>query len=516
MNTPKQFVPTGWRTWFETGLVGTTGLLFGVYPEAAIALACICGVWGIWKYQFGWVAARDVFILAFGMVRVAFAIRTSTPLWQALLEALVLLLLPRAAWILRMVWGRLFGFSVLLGLCVSVGFAAYKAWVPDLTVWQIIDPNRVQRQNSADFQVFRATSPDYAWITQSLGAQGPAEITYSIEVKASREHDFSLVFMHPGLPKSRLYSNYNNCRVRLEWTTCTFSEKLVKAHQLNVLFGGVWSQDGPSLTFRRASVKASSPNWINRIRFASRQAGFSFNGNAFGVWIVVAALFAMCVVPSVRFRALALVPVGLSIYLSGSRSAMLAGLIGVLSLVMARWHLLKALPVALLGCVLAVGLWANKVSDVIASPVSIVPSLRAFNLNDPDSVATRGKIWQTAAHYFLSNPMIGPIVFQSPPAPTKKGAYVPEVLGHAHNIFLQMLAEGGLLQLAVWLTLICFVTWRLTNDPLVPWFAPLMAIVIINLGDFFFYYAPVRLGFGLLLGLQTICSTKKVNPGLTY
>jgi O-antigen ligase len=250
---------------------------------------------------------------------------------------------------------------------------------------------------------------------------------------------------------------------------------------------------------------------LDRIKFINRQAGTSFNENAFGAWITVAALIALCALQGSRARLIALIPMAVGAYLSGSRGALLAGLLGVLTVIFARSRFAKLLgPMLLIGCFVAIEAQVHLIPGLFTqTPTSISPSFRALNLNDPDTLQMRVNLWQSAVTKILSQPVLGPVDPRDLSKPYLVGQPVSQWT-HAHDLWLQMLIEGGLLQLALLVTLVLFAVWRLARSQNTIWLAPLVAILLINIADFIFYYAPIRLAFGLLLGVRTMGNVKPV------
>jgi hypothetical protein len=236
----------------EPALVAATGLVFGLYPEAAIGFACACALWGMWRFGISWVLSRDLFILAFAAVRLIYAMRAGGPIWVALLEAVVTLLLPRAAWVLQAAWRRWFGYGIVLGLCFSVGVAGVRAWSPDLKDF-LIDQTRVRSEHVGEVHQFRAISPDYAWVVQSLGTQGPAKVEYRLEVRTSRPYEFPLSFRHTGLPNNAIY---RLCKATSEWSTCNLKAELSRAGLLDAVLGGSlkWKKGEPDIEIRSVEL----------------------------------------------------------------------------------------------------------------------------------------------------------------------------------------------------------------------------------------------------------------------
>jgi O-antigen/teichoic acid export membrane protein len=500
-----QSVPTQHINWLEPALAASTGLVFGLYPEAAIGFACACALLCMWRFGVGWVLSRDLFILGFAAVRLIYAVRAGGPIWVALLEAVVTLLLPRAAWVLQAAWRRWFGYGIILGLCVSVGVAGVRAWSPDLNEF-LIDQTRVRSERIGEVQQFHAISRDYAWVVQSLGVQGPAKVDYMLEVRTSRPYEFPVSFRHPGLPNNQKNSI---CKATTQWGKCNLKAELSRASLLDLVIGGSlkWKKGEPDIEIRSTEFQTSSPpSLLNHFRFADRQTGLSFNQNAFGAWMTVAGIIALCATQGSRAGFISIIPMALGVYLSGSRGVLLAAVLGLLTVILAQNRFAKLLgPVLLVGSLVTVGSQANLIPGLFSqAPTSASPSFRAFNLNDPNSVHSRMDIWHSGIQAVLSRPVFGPTNPPDQDISTTPLGQAVKVWTHAHNLGLQMLIEGGLLQLALLTTLVLFLIWRLAHSRIVYWLGPLVAILLINIGDFIFYYAPIRLSFGLLLGLQTM------------
>lgn len=493
--------------WLEAGLVAVTGFLFGAFPEAGLVAACVCTAWGLWRFPLLWSPSRDSLILLFAFSRVVYTFRTQGSLWVALLEGLVMLVLPRAAWVLSREHGRVFGLTAILGLLLPIGIAGAQIWSLDLQTWQK-DPTRAIEIRAENLHRFAAVDTVSAWVVQSLGVQGSGRVRYAFEVRARDSFELKISLLHQSLPGRRVVAI---CRPVFQWTKCEISADLGFSHQLDFVIGGfgLWKKGMPDLEIRRSEFRASAgSSWLDRLRFAPRQTSLAFNENAFGAWVAMVFLLSLYALRDFRVTLVLALPMLLGIYLSGSRGVMLAGLFGWLILLLGQLQLLKVFtPVLVATFVCLVGVQIYLVAALPAqSTNSVSASFRAFNLNDTDSARSRLDIWQGAFKGSILEPIFGPRVFVAGPIGTKTPvrAHAFDALPHAHNLWLEMMVEGGLMQVALLTGLIGVAFFAVIQRQDHSLLAPLIALVLINIADFLFYYAPLRFCFGMILGVGAV------------
>jgi O-Antigen ligase len=493
--------------WLEAGLVAVMGFLFGAYPEAGLVAACVCTAWGLWRFPLFWSPSRDSLILLFALFRVVYAFRTQGSLWVALLEGLVMLVLPRAAWVLSHQHGRVFGLMAVLGLLLPIGIAGAQIWSLDLQTWQK-DPTRALEKRAENFHRFAAVDAASAWVVQSLGVQGSGRVRYAFEVRARDSFGLKISLLHQSLPGGRAVAF---CQPAVQWTKCEISADLGSSQQLDFVIGGfgLWKKGMPDLEIRRSEFRASAgPSVLDRLRLAPRQASLAFNENAFGAWVAMVFLLSLHALRDFRVTLVLALPMVLGIYLSGSRGVMLAGFFGWLILLLGQLQRLKMFaPVLVATFVCLVGVQIYLVTALPAqSTNSVSASFRAFNLNDTDSARSRLDIWQGAKTGLLLEPVFGPTVFAAGPLGTKLPvrAHTFDALPHAHNLWLQMMVEGGLIQVALVAALLGAAFFAILQRRDYGLLAPLIAILLINIADFLFYYAPLRFCFGMILGVGAI------------
>ena len=495
---PVQGVRFVGQAWLENALVVITGLSFGALPEAGLVLGCFCGAWGVLRFGERW-RPRDFLLAAFAISRLVYAFRSQGSILVALLEALVMLLLPRAVWVLSPAFGRLFGWLILLGLCFPIGVAMSRVLIPQTDVWSV-DPTLALEKRLGDVRKFTPIHSGNAWVLNVLGVQGSGLVEYTFEVRTDRAIELPIFLLHQGLQGGR---NKVGCQAGPVWRTCHITAVLPKPDPL--IFGlggyGLWKKGSPAVSIRSPRLQyLTVRNSLEQFQIFSRQMGPSFNENAFGAWVVVMSLLALSAIRDPRAVFLAVLPMFLAIYLSGSRGAMFSGVVGLLTYVLVRGRFLKLLlPLVVFGLIGAffvqVYLDRGVVAPVVASSDL---SLRAFQLDEAGR-QSRLEIWQGALRESLLEPVIGPLRLTPGTGPLR--AHVFDALPHAHNLWIEMLIEGGVIQLALAVAVFCSLLFSLVMSRNLLWFPVLVSVVLINFGDFLFYYAPIRLCFGLMLGL---------------
>jgi O-Antigen ligase len=508
---PVQSLRVDAQTWLENGLVVITGFLFGAVPEAGLVFGSLCGAWGVWRFREP-LAARDFLIAAFSLARVVYAVRSQGSVWVALLEALVMLLLPRATWVLGPAFRRAFGFLILLGLCVPVGVALSRVIEPQTDLWSVSSA-LAREQVAGGVHRFSAVHPVNAWVLNILGVQGPGPVEYTFEVRADRPTELNIFLLHQGLQGGR---NKASCRMGPVWKTCRIGAVLPSPASL--IFGlggyGLWKKGSPDIQVRSPQLRyLTTRNPLEQFRFFSRQMGPSFNENAFGAWVVVMSLLALCALRDPRAILLVIIPMFVAVYLSGSRGAMFSGAFGLLTFLLARGRFSRLL-LPMIGFGLIGVFFAQVYVDrgVTAPPTTNAPGFRAFEL-DTSGKQSRLEIWQGAFKASLLEPMFGPLRLTPDAGAGPLRAHVLDALPHAHNLWIEMLIEGGLIQLTLAVGLLAALMSRLIRGRNLLWLAVFVAIVFVNLGDFIFYYAPIRLCFGLMLGLD-LHESRKVSESI--
>lgn len=183
---------------------------------------------------------------------------------------------------------------------------------------------------------------------------------------------------------------------------------------------------------------------------------------------------------------------GLAIGLSGSRAAFLAFIPLLLRwwwLLGRRWQLVGLLALVATGVFLA--LQSTRVDTLLDSSY--------------DTNLARPQIWLIAWRAFLEHPIggLGLGEFSSYFAQRRSLDAAEPAAGHAHNLFLQLLAEMGIMGLAAFLLLwgrMVFYLWQARMYGVMALFA---SALILNMFDFTWFYAGIYYPLWVALGWAT-------------
>jgi O-antigen ligase len=193
----------------------------------------------------------------------------------------------------------------------------------------------------------------------------------------------------------------------------------------------------------------------------------------------------------------------------------------LLTLVRSRRAAIGALVLVLLG-LMVVGLWQiNLVPDIVAERFATVSDyfgfedVRGVNVNDANfAVVERRAHWQAALGMFEDSPWLGVGIGNYAVAyPRYALPKWEDPLGHAHNYYLNVLAEAGLVgflpYLALW-TLVFWYAWRAvqrgkgwTAGVAAGVFGVLVSLSIHNLFDNLFVHA-MYIQVGLVIGFVEV------------
>jgi hypothetical protein len=263
----------------------------------------------------------------------------------------------------------------------------------------------------------------------------------------------------------------------------TFSDDRLRLQQTLTLLTQI--EGGTNIEMR--NIRLSLPDGSEVPALPNTRTSLWFpQANLAGHSIATAGLILVSLLPSLWLRFAASLLTLFTVYLTGSRAAWLAALLGL------SWLLwLKARTrerVILVIFILLAG-----VGFVVTRDAFTVTGLaRVFDMDDANTV-TRTEIWQTAWQAFLSHPWRG-IGGQ----PTSFADYwqvthpeTREVIYHAHNLYLQFAASYGLpgLLAILWITLgLLWLAWqRLRWQGL----ALMVGVLFMNMFDYTLFYSSL-------------------------
>jgi len=244
---------------------------------------------------------------------------------------------------------------------------------------------------------------------------------------------------------------------------------------------------------------------VVRGQVLARIAGSLEGPNQFAGWLnlIVPILFARMLIHRDAWLVAATVLASIATVLTLSRSGIVAGLIGlVLVVVVTRPPKRVGLRLATTGAIIA--------AVLIGVGLMIGIEARFFSLaeaSQPDHLGTRAILWSSAIELWKMSPLtgIGAGNFELDLGMVGH----PEVRTHANSIYLQFLAETGIVGLAAILFLIyrsiaTFARSYSRRPLVVGVFAANIAIALHQIFDYLWFYPKVGAFWCLLLGVGVV------------
>jgi O-Antigen ligase len=489
--------------WLLVTTLFLVGFFLGAFPEIASLILVLFGAYMVFRTplllrEF---APIGMLLIVCYAIPVLFWSSRASDLWQI---PLGLLLYAGARGLRATSW---FAVGLRLGLVVAVGYALVGALALLPRLEWVVTPDLATMTRRGEVTRFVPVNASNAWVFQQLEYQG-GDFEVRVEVRAEQPILVNTFILHQGLSGGSINVP---CQVGISWSECRL--RVDTKSFLPAIFGlgsaSTWKVGDTPLEVRNSSVTVIEPPSLpERLTAITRVQGAAFNANAFGAWLAVAGMIAVALTGRWWVFALTgLVPL-IGIVLSGSRNALLAFLGGVVVLLVARSRAARALPALLVVATLLVGwqLWSVARSvPPVTSPVqnSGQPQFvgtRALEVLDAGGIRLRLEVFRLAVKVFLSSPWVGvsdmgQALENSIDARATRAGLVLANLSHAHNLWLQMAGERGLLSvlaMGVLWGLIVLRAWKRADAIAI---AVLSVLFVLNSVDYFFHYAPVQIAF---------------------
>ncbi len=444
-----------------------TGFMAGAYPVGGlIPLALLGFQWRSWT--------RDLMLIlvlaVFAITRTFWHIRMGqSPLLGLGDVGLMWFIYQGQRWI-RMNYAQKQTQAIVWGLFFTMLWSIQQAVSAPLS-WIVTDHQAIATTSNGLTTLIPTSNLDASAQT-ILGTRAPGAFHFSIQVRATRAWMLRIALYHPKLPFG---GKEVMCPIQTTWVTCSIDVMLPSRALIVLDIGGkqTWTAANgklelQNLTIERQVYLAVLEDFLSDL---SRVSAWAFNPNALGAGIVAVAIVASWsgFVPLLQVLLMA----GLVVWLSGSRAALVI-------LVMSSVLLMFRTRVA--------G-WALLLILILTATIF---SLGRFSSTfDPNAQTTqqRSVAFANAWQAFKSAPLLGIGDFQ---------AYAPQRqanLNHAHNLFLQTLAESGIIGLlpvlGLWTLAFSRAFTQRANDAIVV----LAVVLALNLADYLFYFSPLQFAF---------------------
>jgi hypothetical protein len=479
-----------------------SGFSIGIFPQAGVATLVPAGLISVMRQPRIHDRTLERLIVAVALVRAVQSWRANGQPWTGLLEVTLMWLLYRGL-VALIAQRRALGTGALFGLAIAMVVTLVQAWslMPFNLRW-LEHPEVAHVEQIGQVSRYTPVQADNAWVYMASTIQGPGRVLFEFDLRAERPiklGTFLNEYRLPGGPMQRLLEP---CEVSTDWQTCRLEVSLPNRAVLNLGVGGnlTWKVGDPALEFRTARVRVTqAPALLERLRTPNRTSGWSFNENGLGTWAAIVALIVVVTFWDWHWGVFGVAIGLLGVFLSGSRGALLALVLGLTTLalghVWARWPRMFPGLVALLITAFALGTFT-----ILRSDVTLPSSLRAFDPNQLDSVTSRLTVYGIAFEIIKTSPLIGVGDIQREIG-RRVSVINPNLSGalHAHNFALQVLGESGIIGLLIWLTLWWVAIGRLLRARDVAGLALLVAVMVVNTVDYLFLYSPTQIAFWLAL-----------------
>jgi O-Antigen ligase len=495
-------------SWYSTLLpIGffILGLIFAIFPEFSIGAFVFFGVIQSLvkkKYKIAVNLHPFISIIFLTLVQFIYDLRVNQIPFLGLMQGIFIVLLYRSSiWIAKK-HKVLLSFGLLFGLIMVSVWAAISIWFLEPVKWRT-EPGLAVETQLKEYKRFEAVATGNAWVLQLLGMQGSGQVRYSAQFRSDRPIRLIISLLHEKLKDNRVDMP---CNIQTQWTTCQIVATLPARAPMVFGFGGygLWKRGSPDIEVRNEHLDIiEPPALVERISNASRAKLWAFNENALSVWLTVFGILAIGVVNN-RYL---IFPSGvfliLGIFTSGSRSALAAFVLGLFLLMIKDIKYFRAVLIAttfLLIALTATQIYQQR-NTIISNPITESDGgFRAIQPNDSNSSRARLEIFRLAWLAFQDSPWFGVGDLQKAmiakfDARAQKAGLTRQNLTHAHNLWLQVAGESGafglLAMVALWFVVFRRAWWENDRVALIC----LSVLFLVNLTDYFFYYAPVQIVF---------------------
>ncbi len=476
-----------------------------VYPEVGLGSLTVLGI--IYAIQLGVsgkqkIDSINIFIALIATTRIIANFQVTNLPWRVALEGILMWMIYQSARLILQYFRQSFSIGLLIGLLTISIFAVWNVWFAQSTEWKL-EPQLAKQVNLSQYKQLEAVDTGNAWVLQLLGMQGSGQVRYRAEFRAEKPIQVSISLLHEKLANNRVDVP---CHIQTDWTTCQIVTTLPSRASMLFVFGGygTWKLGSPIVDVRNEHLDIiDSPTLLERVLNSSRARLWAFNENALGIWLTVLTVLAIGILGNRWLIFSSAIFVILGVFTSGSRGALAAFGLGLGLLALKNIKYFRALLIAatcLLIAISATQIYQQR-NTVISNPITVSNGgFRAIQPSDTASSRSRLEIFRLAWLAFQDSPWFGVGDLQKAmiakfDTPAQNAGLLKENLTHAHNLWLQVAGESGVFGLmammALWMAVFAR-AWR-RNDRVA--LICLAVLFLVNLTDYFFYYAPVQIVF---------------------
>ena len=481
----------------ETIFVLFFGLFFGIFPQLNIVLIWIFQILQLKKKKVFRSKAVELFITLWVVVRVAFYLQTDGLWINGILEGLNFYMLWQFSLYINENYNEFFlsnklrvlQIGILLGVFFTFSTTMFNIFTHGRQ--EIVLINTLQFINSEGNSIFYAKDKLNSYILKNFGnfESGKYRLTLTARVEKMQSINLSL-FQVGG-------KRYNKiCKLRTILTICEIEGDFRSFGAINGLFGSFlrseWRLGNSPIILKDFNlIQLTGAKFSFKLLFKERQSTFTFNENAFGVWMAAIAL----IVVNIKFNLTSILCFFTSVVLvvaSGSRNALISLALAIATSIF--W--LKNKQIWLIIFLFITFLLFLSYFDI-----------RSINIVSLDDYRDRFYAFRKSIFIWFDSPFFGVKNFSSRLlSPDTAGFSV----SHAHNLVLQILGESGLFGLFAFFGLtVSILRTTIKNHSFN--LSVFVFVFLVNMVDYVFYYAPIQITFWILI--SGLLRNRKIRKG---
>lgn len=317
---------------------------------------------------------------------------------------------------------------------------------------------------------------------------------YSVDLRSEKSHRIAILVSSTSLKNRFAPPNY--CDIEKVWRRCSIKVNLPGSGTTLFIVGGFasWKAGDPEVEIRSpVLIQGRIANVFERLLSNPRLSGLTFNPNAFGATVTLIMLLGISTFQNLKSWVFLLPLYTFFILLSGSRSALIAGITGLTILMLSVFSKRLNFFLILFCFVFALTFSTGSLSSILGRSAS---GFSGTEKSDQQRVI----LLEQGFKAFQTSPWIGVGDLRS--YFVKNFNQINSVsnlklseLTHSHNLVIQTAAESGILGIFVLFFMWGIVIFRVVKHRNFAGLAILVAIAIINFFDYLFLFPSCQIAF---------------------